>query len=111
MSIKHRSRLSDKEREAVAKIHHLINEPGLLRASLVLMQRSCGRDYCRCLKSKKFRHRSWYIAQRYRGKPRMRFVSEGMERQARSWIERYRQIKQLLDDISAVYWEALKKKS
>lgn len=102
--------LSAKERQAVSRIHKLLNEPGLLRASLVQMKRSCGRDYCRCRKSKKNWHGSWYVVQRHKGKPRMKFIPVELEEKVRDRISRYHEIKDLLNEISDVYWETLKKK-
>lgn len=106
-----RSHLSAKERQAVSRLHKLLNEHGLLRASLVHMKRSCGRDYCRCRKSKKNWHGSWYVVQRHKGRPRMKFIPVELGRDVREWIARYHRIKELLDEASDVYWDLLKKKA
>jgi hypothetical protein len=111
MTQKHRSYLSVREREAISSLHHMLNESGLLRATLVLTRRTCGRRYCRCLTSKKHRHLCWYVSQRHDGRSRLKFVPKKKKREVLSWIERYQKIKRRLDTISNVYWEALKKKS
>jgi hypothetical protein len=111
MTTINRSYLSEKERQVISRIHKLLNEPGLLRASLVHMKRSCGRDYCKCMKSKKNWHRSWYVVQRHKGKPRMKFIPVDLEKQVRGWISRYLEIKDLLNQASDEYWQTLKKKS
>lgn len=110
MTPKNRGYLSVQEREAVSRLHQMLNEPGLLRATLVLTRRTCGRNYCRCLSSKKYRHLCWYIGQRHKGKSRLKFVPKEREADVRSWIGRYQEIKRLLDMISGVYWEELKKR-
>jgi len=110
MNPKPRSALSVKERSAISEVHKLLNEPGLLRATFVHMRRSCGRDYCRCMRSKKHRHASWYVTQRYQGKPRLQNVPAERQKQVEQWIGRYHRVKELLDIVSAVYWESLKKK-
>ena len=101
--------LSRQERAAIAELHKLLNEPGLLRAALVHMRRSCGRHYCRCVRSKKHWHASWYVSQHYRGKPRMQHVPPTLRPQVALWIARYRRAKELLDVISGSYWQLLKK--
>jgi hypothetical protein len=102
--------VSQKGRAAVAELHKLLNEPGLLRAALVHVRRSCGRDYCRCMRSKKHWHDSCYVSQHYRGKPRMQHVPPALRAQVAQWIERYRRAKELLDVISDGYWQSLKKR-
>ena len=110
VSVKHRGHLSERERQAISHLHQLLNEPGLLRASFVRMKRSCGRDYCRCMRSKAHRHESTYVVQRHQGKPRMKHLGSDQRASARQWIERYRRIRKLLDTVSDLYWQELKKR-
>ena len=108
---KPRTALSAKERAALSELHKLLNEPGLLRGSLVHMRRSCGRDYCRCISSKKHWHASWYVSHRHQGKPRMQHVPPELHKQVQGWIDRYRRVKELLDIVSNIYWDSLRKNS
>jgi hypothetical protein len=107
---KPRTTLSAKERIALSDLHKLLNEPGMLRATLVHMRRSCGRDYCRCISSQKHWHASWYVSHRYQGKPRMQHVPPELRKQVKEWISRYRRAKELLDIVSNIYWDSLKRK-
>jgi len=111
MIAKPRTSLSGQERAAIAELHKLLLEPGLLRATFVHMRRSCGRDYCRCVRSKKHWHASWYVSQRHQGKPRMQHVPAEVRAQVKQWIARHRRAKELLDIVSNIYWKSLKKKS
>lgn len=106
---KHRSHLDPQERELVSQLYGLIGKSGILRASFVRMRRRCGKDYCRCARSKRNWHSSWYIIQRHEGRPRMKSISHDREFVAREWIERYQKIKGLLDRISSIHWEKLAK--
>lgn len=107
MTTKNRNHLDPQERELVAQLHGLIGRSGILRASFVRMRRRCGRDYCRCTRSKRNWHSSWYVVQRYKGRPRMKFLAHDAQSLARQWIERYRQIKELLDRVSNIHWQKL----
>lgn len=108
---KHRSHLSARQRCAVSRLHKLLNEQGILRASLVRMKRCCGRAYCRCNRSKRNWHSSWYVVQRHDGSPRLRHVNTDMEESVRKWIDCYKAVKRLLDTISDAYWNRIKKKT
>lgn len=104
-----RSHLSPREREAISRLHQLLSEPGLLRASFVPMRRRCGKDSCRCAERKKHWHASTYVIQRHQGKPRMKHLGKDQENDVRRWVERYRQVKALLNKVSDLYWKQLKK--
>ena len=110
MKTKHRSCLAHQEREAISQLHGLLNKQGLLRASFVRVRRSCGRAYCRCMRSKRNWHQGWYIVQRHGGRPRMKYIPLEMQEKVRQWIARYGAVKELLNEVSDVYWEAIKKK-
>jgi hypothetical protein len=110
INMKPRTALPSKERWALSELHKILNEPGLLRAGFVHMRRSCGRDYCACIKSKKHWHASWYVSQRHKGKPRMAHISPATKKDVQAWIDRYHRVKQMLDVVSDQYWDSLKKK-
>ncbi len=103
-----RAHLSAEERKIVSQIHWLINKPGLLRASLVRMKRKCGNKNCRCTKGKL--HESWYLHQSKDGKPRMLYVPGKREKDVISWVERNKEIRKLLDELSQIYWDKICKR-
>jgi hypothetical protein len=79
----------------------------VVRGSIVVMSRHCGKSGCRCQKG--FKHRSLYISQRYKGSTRMIYVPKRSEAKARKWIDNYRQLKVILDKISDVNIQILTK--
>lgn len=79
----------------------------VVRGSLVVMDRHCGKSGCRCQKG--FKHRSLYISQRYKGSTRMIYVPKRSEAKARKWIDNYRQLKIVLDKISDINIQILTK--
>ncbi len=104
-----RSHLPREERELVSQLHRLLSQPGLMRATLVATQRRCGKPTCRCAEGA-YRHHSVYVSQSRRGRPYMRCVPKECkewEARVRAWIERYQQVRVLLDCLSQLYWERL----
>lgn len=104
-----RSHLSREEREIVSQLHRLLAQPGLMRATLVATQRRCGKPTCRCAEGA-YRHHSVYVSQSRRGRPYMRCVPKDWEARVRAWIERYQQIRALLDRLSQLYWKRLEQR-
>ena len=89
--------LSKKRREA-AKGMPRIQE--VVRGSVVIMDRLCGKTSCRCQKG--FKHRSLYISQRYKGRTRMIYIPKRLESIARRLISNHHKIKIVMDKISDV---------
>lgn len=101
--------LSDKERAARSRLRQLLNEPALLRANLVKMKRFCGSPSCRCAKSKRYWHLSWYASQSQKGKPRMKCIPSGQVDEVRQWVERYQEARTLLALVGDVSWDRIGK--
>lgn len=103
-----RLHLAAEERKIVSRIHWLINKPGVLRASLVRMKRKCGNKNCRCTKGKL--HESWYLYQSKSGKPRMLYVPGKWEKDAIGWVKKNKEIRDLLNQLSQIYWDKIRKR-
>lgn len=95
---------SPKERAALSRLRQILNEPGLLRASWVQMKHTCGKDYCRCVKSQRHWHLSWYVRQTRYGKPRMKSVHKDQLEHVRAWVARYQEARKLLAAVGDEYW-------
>jgi hypothetical protein len=70
----------------------------IVRGSVVMMERVCGKPNCRCVKG--HRHKSLYISQYREGSPRMIYIPKRSEADARRMIRNYQRIKALLHKIS-----------
>ena len=81
--------------------------PGVIRGSLVIMKRVCGKSGCRCLKNSP--HKSLYISQSFKGKTRMTYVPKQSEEVVRWGILEYRHMKDLLNELSDIHLELLSK--
>lgn len=104
--MRHRSHLPVEERKIVSRLHWLIEKPGLLRANLVQMKRRCGNKSCRCTKGKL--HKSWYLYQSKDGRPRMLYIPVEWEKDVMEWVKKNKEIRELLDQLSQIYWGKIK---
>jgi uncharacterized protein DUF6788 len=102
--------VSAKERAARSRLRQLLNEPALLRANLVEMERVCGSPSCRCAKSKRYWHVSWYASQSQKGKPRMKCIPSDQVDEVRQWVERYQEARSLLAVVGDVSWDRIGKR-
>ena len=81
-----------KKRRGIPRIQEVI------RGSIVIMERHCGKANCHCQKGSK--HRSLYISQRYAGKTRMIYVPKSSEGLVRRLIDNYHRLKTIMDEMS-----------
>lgn len=100
-----RSQRSAKERDARSRAVRRVAEEPLLRGSVVVMHRTCGKQNCHCRTGEK--HPALYLAVR-RGKKRtMIYVPPALEETVRLWIQNGRQVDELLDFVSQQCLEQL----
>ena len=86
------------ERHARSRLVQLISEQPLLRGSLVVMRRKCGKSGCHCQQGEK--HSSLYLAVRAKNKRTMIYIPSALEETAREWIGNGRRVDELLDFVS-----------
>jgi hypothetical protein len=100
-----RSQRSSKERNARSSaVRHVADSP-LLRGSLVLMRRKCGKPGCHCQQGEK--HTSLYLAARVGKKRKMIYIPQRLEETARQWVQNGRRVDELLDFVSQQCLEQL----
>lgn len=100
-----RSQRSAKERDARSRAVRRVADEPLLRGSLVVMHRKCGKQGCHCQTGEK--HASLYLAVR-RGKRRiMIYIPPALEETARLWVQSGKQVDELLDFVSQQCLEQL----
>lgn len=105
-----RQALSKRERTLYSKLHYILNQPGILKGSLVLMKRSCGKMNCKCQKSEDDKHISLYLSISQEGKQRMIYIPGKFEKEVREWTERYAEIRTVVERISLAFLERIQKK-
>jgi hypothetical protein len=100
-----RSQRSPQERDARSRAVQLLADQPLLRGSLVLQHRSCGKPYCRCQKGRK--HPALYLHTRA-GDRRVRiYIPPALHDTARRWVDNGRRLKRLVDRVSEHHFQAL----
>ena len=75
----------------------------ILRGSIVLVKRYCGKPSCRCLKG--YKHRSLYVSRTHQGKPRLVYIPQRKELEVRILIKNYRKLKIVMEKISRINLE------
>ena len=94
-----RSQLPAEDRAARSQLLKLLKAAHpLARASLVAMARTCGKKNCKCAKGHK--HVSLYLATRVGKKRKMIYVPAQLESQARTLVENFRVVEELLEKMS-----------
>ena len=106
--MKHRAVFSSKQRNVRSELTKIVHDQEFVRASLVTMSRVCGNPNCKCAKGQK--HVSLYLSRSERGKTEKLFVPRRYETQVKKWIENYRRMRELADEISDDLWNAVKER-
>jgi hypothetical protein len=100
-----RSHRPAQERHDRSRAVQLLADAPLLRGSLVLQHRSCGKPYCRCQKGQK--HPALYLHTRS-GDRRVRiYIPTALHDTARRWVDNGRRLKRLVDRVSEHHLQAL----
>lgn len=102
------SKMARKERDLRSHVARLVSRYGFLHGTLNVKERTCGKSNCKCVRGEK--HSSLYIVNRQNGELRQLFVPSLRETEVRQWVERYQEVKKLLDEISDLYWEKIQKR-
>lgn len=93
-----RSQRSAKERDARSRAVRQVADKPLLRGSLVVMSRKCGKQGCHCQTGEK--HPALYLAVRAGNKRTMIYIPPALEETVRQWVQNGRQLDELLDFVS-----------
>jgi hypothetical protein len=104
------SSLPPSERRLYSELKLILGHPGLLRGSLVESRRKCGKQSCRCQTNPRRRHRSLYLGLTTRGKTRMIYVPAEWEARVREWLDRYQQVRDVLERLSEACVARLKQR-
>jgi hypothetical protein len=104
-----RASMSAKERQFRSQLAQLIGQRGLIRGSLLLRRRRCGKPNCKCAAGQG--HQSLYLAISQAGRTRQLFVPKAYEPAVRQWVADYHRAGELMEEISRLYWEKVQQRS
>jgi hypothetical protein len=97
-----KGKMSITERNLRSRLTKLIQTKGLIRGTLTTRANTCGKSSCKCARGEK--HVALYLVVSVGGKLRQLFVPKSFEEKVRQWIDEYRQVERLLDEIADVHW-------
>jgi len=85
----------------------LVNVRDFMRGSVVTLYRPCVYRGClRCKKGEK--HPGVYLSVSKKGKTQLVYLSKGIEGKVRQWTSNYRELKEILEEISEINLEIVK---
>jgi uncharacterized protein DUF6788 len=103
-----RAKMASSEREFRSRLAQLVHDSGILRGTLAVRSRTCGKPTCRCAKGEK--HVSLYLVVSEGGKYRQVFVPKDLEEVVRLWVENHQKARDLLEEISRMHYERIRKR-
>ncbi len=106
----HPQSLPASERDLYSQLRQILTKPGLLRGNLIVSLRTCGKPTCRCNKEKANRHRSLYLSISSAGARRRVYIPPDWEAEVRDWVDRYQQVREVLEKLSAACLLRLEKR-
>jgi hypothetical protein len=98
--------MAPEERQRRSRLTQIVSQRGLLHATLLERQRKCGKEGCRCTRGEL--HQSLYLAVSENGRTRQLYVPKDWEPVVRRWVEDDHRARQLMDEISRLYWEKVR---
>jgi hypothetical protein len=100
--------MGPRERDLRSSLSQLAHQAGLLRGSLSVRERICGKPGCKCTRGEK--HVSLYLVVSERGKYRQVFIPKELEDQVRSWVENHRRAQEILEGVCRICLEKVQKR-
>jgi len=98
-----RSKMTAAERRARSQLAQLLSQRGVIRGSLLVRKRKCGKPNCRCARGEG--HESLFLVISENGRTRQLFVPKDWESRVRLWVEDYHRARDLLEEVSRIYWD------
>jgi hypothetical protein len=96
------------EQSRRSRLVQLSHSSRLMRGTLAVRGRSCGKAGCRCVRGEL--HVSLYLVQSRKGKPRQVFVPKEWEDRARRAVTDYQELQRLLEEVSELEWKRLEER-
>ncbi len=100
-----RSAFPSLERRRRSRIAQIAHSCQLLRGTLSVRSRQCGKGGCRCARGEL--HVSLYLVQSHNGKPRQLCIPKQWEERVRRAVKDYQELQTLLEELSELEWRRL----
>jgi len=96
------------ERSRRSRVAQLSHQSRLMRGTLTIRSRRCGKASCRCARGEL--HVSLYLVQSQKGKPRQVFVPKEWEDRVRRAVTDYQELQKLVEEVSEIEWKRLEER-
>lgn len=96
------------ERSRRSRVAQLSHYSRLMRGTLTIRSRRCGKPGCRCARGEL--HVSLYLVQSQKGNPRQIFVPKEWEDRVRRAVTDYRELQKLVEEVSELEWKRLEQR-
>ena len=83
------------------RARELLLDDGVMRGSISVRLRVCGKAGCRC--ATELRHRALFVTYRREGQTTQLYVPKEFEARVRQWVRRYGEVQELLENLSGLY--------
>jgi hypothetical protein len=103
-----RSKMTAAERRARSRLAQVLSQRGVIRGTLLLRKRKCGKANCRCARGEG--HESLFLVISENGRTRQLFVPKDWESRVRLWVEDYHRARDLLEEVSRIHWDKVRKR-
>lgn len=102
----HRAHMSAAERRTRSQLAQLLSQRGVIRGTLLVRKRKCGKANCRCARGEG--HESLLLVISENGRTRQLFVPKDWESRVRLWVEDYHHARNLMEEISRIHWDKVR---
>jgi len=103
-----RAAMAASERRVRSELARLAAGHGLIRGTILERWRACGNPRCKCARGQK--HRAVYLMLSEKGSLRQLYIPQAYEERVRQWVANHKELKQLVKEISEVYWNRIKQR-
>ena len=103
-----RTKMAAAERRARSQLAQLLSQRGVIRGTLLVRKRKCGKPNCRCARGEG--HESLFLVISENGRTRQLFVPKDWESRVRLWVEDYHRARELLEEVSRIHWDKVRKR-
>jgi len=103
-----RIHMSAAERRFRSRLAQVLSRRGVMRGTLLVRRRKCGKANCRCARGEG--HESLFLVISENGRTRQLFVPKEWESRVRRWVADYHHARELLEEVSRIYWDKVRQR-
>ena len=103
-----RTGIPPRERALRSKLAQMVSGQIAIRGSLFERRRRCGNPGCHCAKGEG--HPGLYLTLSEGKRRRQLYIPADWADRVRQWVDNYHKIRDLMDEVSEVHWDRIKRR-